>query len=170
MIDEPNKFPKRKMDVVHLLFAVLVCLTFFFACGDLEDPTTTEELNPPLGLRLTKINEADGTKNVDIEWWGANQEQNFDGYIIYVAEKAEVELVETTKSALNHQETKSLPTVKASDTSEIDRNSPISYNISSEQLIEKFNQSTGFELYIIVKAHSSTNKLSERSNEIKVSL
>ena len=138
-------------------------------CGEVDAPTATENLNPPLGLVLSKLSGNAGKQDVQLEWWGSNYEQNFDGYIVLMNNKANVRLEDDKTTTVPNPATRSGATLALKDFTR-DRNSPLSFTLPNALIVERFGIGTGLDIYLIVKSHSSTGKVSDSSNEIKVTL
>ncbi len=144
------------------LYAV-VFLLLFMGCGDFDYPTATEELNPPLGLKAEKSG-----GGVKLTWYGSNFEQNFDGYNVYISDKQKVHLENDDETVLRYEDT--IPTLRLQDIKDRNVDERISYKITSNDLVDRFGTSEDFTLYTIVRAHSSSGEVSDRSNEASVSL
>jgi hypothetical protein len=146
---------------INTLFLALAIPWLLSLCSTRSPMNPLGELEPVLGLS------AQGQANsIILTFYSANDEDNFDGFNVYISESNNVASGPDGRSPLTP--TGSEPTLQARP-KDMDTNKKWQYTVKYSD-----NQgsplSTGVEYYFVIRAHSSKGRVSAPSNEVSASL
>ena len=158
-----------------LLFKIFACFSFLFiaGCGKPNYKNIfEEEINPPLGLSLVRIEGND----IEIQWYSRNHnEETFAGFNVFVSLKPGIEEdLNKKKYVVYDSGAATLPTwpkakIPLDQFDDVDVT--IKYRIKGTDLtrMDYGNLAgSGVSYYIVVTAFNTKGKDSEFSNEIKI--
>ena len=148
------------MGLLEILLFLIIAI-FLTTCSTRSPMNPLGDLEPVLGLS------AQGQENsITLTFYSANDEDNFDGFNVYISESNNVASGPDGSRPLTP--TGSEPTLQARP-SEIDTNKEWQYTVEYSD-----NQgsplSTGVEYYFVIRALSSDGRVSAPSNEVSASL
>jgi len=138
-----------------ILMFFLFFLSISLSCG-IETFLEPEYLNPPYNLKVFP-----GNEEIIVKFYSNNTEKNFDGFNIYISKNASVKN-QTGITPIPNQNNGSIPTISLSS-KDINPEDPIKVTIKRD--VNGNPLENGIRYYVIARAHSIKNFISQPSNE-----
>ncbi len=157
---EPYNRQKNFNSSNFLLIGPIILLMFIslpFSCSNISPLNPTASLQPPLGLKAS----IGIDKFVVLTFYSANNEDDFDGFNVYISESNNV--AATISSALPLTPDGIVPTIRSKPL-DVDSNKLRAYTVSYRDN-KGTPLSSGVRYYFILRAHSSNSQVSPPSNE-----
>lgn len=155
-----NKLSSISFNCVTEIHSILLLtvLVFLNACADSTPINPTGALSPPLGLQAVTNTAED---SIQLTFYSANNEEDFDGFNIYISESENVADTSDGRIALLPDGTE--PTFQLSP-NDYDSNQLRTYEVRYRDS-NRSPLSAGVTYFFIVRAHSSQGRVSPPSNE-----